>query len=496
MALPAISFSEELKIHDKFQIEMKYTYPLDRERAHNEYHVDTYFFLPKNLFVNRATYHRDDFYNDMQRYIRLKTPAYLLRVMIDGEQCPLKKLARAMERLATIGGEEHRKSYHERLKMFCSIMKSALRDEEAYLETSAPAGDLATLAGRFLDTAADILSQFRGLRLTLQTPSVADDERQLFSLVDEFLSVTVNKYRYRLWTFLEQKAPGAGTAEVKASIVRAAEDEINYRRENGFISVPDPYGDNEEYVYRESVLKKIMASVLFLRTSTRRDGLLLENLLFGVAAGIAMAFATGVSFLWKSLLLQEFSLSFFVIWVIAYMWKDRIKEWLRGYFQARLKRVIYDYRTTVFSGLGREVGVCQEGFGFIGEAELDPRIAAARNKSLLSAVENGELGEDIIMARKNVRLRSHDCAHIFADFPVDGVVDIMRFNLRHFLEKMDNPGKEIFMPDGRGGIAAVKGRRVYHVNVVVHSRMEGQKDSIRRFRLVLSRSGIKRLESL
>ena len=37
-----------------------------------------------------------------------------------------------------------------------------------------------------------------------------------------------------------------------------------------------------------------------------------------------MAFATAVSFIWKGLFLEEFSISFFIIWVIAYMFKDRI----------------------------------------------------------------------------------------------------------------------------------------------------------------------------
>ena len=40
-----------------------------------------------------------------------------------------------------------------------------------------------------------------------------------------------------------------------------------------------------------------MASVLFLRSDTRRDGVFMTNLVFGIAAGIAMAFATIVTFL-------------------------------------------------------------------------------------------------------------------------------------------------------------------------------------------------------
>ncbi|MBP5232339.1 MAG: hypothetical protein J6333_02925 [Planctomycetes bacterium] len=490
------ALNEAFEVHDRFQIEMKFSYPLDPAQEVNTYHVDTYFFLPKNLFINRLTYKRDDFFNDLQRYIRLKTPAYLLRVIDDGDNCPLKKLSRAMDRLATGGGEAQRRSYHERLKMFCSIMKSALRDEESFLEREAARSQLPTLIDRYLTSTASILSQYRELRLVLQAPSVSADDRELFALVDEFLSVTANRYRYRLWKSLEGMAGEPWAVAVRRAIAAACGYEIGYRRDNGYPSVPTADGDNEEFVYREGVLKKIMAGVLFLRTSTRRDGVLLENVLFGIAAGVAMTFATGVAFLSKSLFLQEFSATFFVILVVAYMWKDRIKEWLRSYFASRLRRVIYDYRTTVFSELGREVGVCKESFSFLREADLEPRVVALRNRSFLSLMENGELGEDIILARREVRLRSADCAHLFADFDVRGVVDIMRFNVRRFLEKMDNPKKEIPMPAPDGGLCAVKAKRVYHVNVILRCHAPGQPDAWHRFRLVLNRNGIQRLEPI
>jgi hypothetical protein len=72
-----------------------------------------------------------------------------------------------------------------------------------------------------------------------------------------------------------------------------------------------------------------MASILFLRKETRRDGVLLEHILFSFAAGIAMAFATIMAFITQKYIVQDISLVLFITLVVAYMGKDRIKELLK-----------------------------------------------------------------------------------------------------------------------------------------------------------------------
>ena len=64
----------QLSKHDQLQLEFKAEYPVDKNANKNEYSVDIYFFLPRNLAVNELTYTSREFYNDFSEYIRFKTP--------------------------------------------------------------------------------------------------------------------------------------------------------------------------------------------------------------------------------------------------------------------------------------------------------------------------------------------------------------------------------------------------------------------------------------
>ena len=97
--------------------------------------------------------------------------------------------------------------------------------------------------------------------------------------------------------------------------------------------------------------------------------------------------------------------------------------------------------------------------------------------------------------RKRIEIFADPCHDIFREFDVDGIVDILRLNIRHWTYKMDNPSRSIYFSDGKE-IKKTKALRDYHVNMVVRYG-ESRKDSnIERYRLVLCRSGIRKLEKI
>lgn len=479
--------------HDKYQLETVFTYPFRPEDKRTEYYIDTYFFVPENLGINRQSYSNEVFYNNAQRYLRFKTPRFGLKGILVKDDSPLKRLEQMIKALAADGSAANVKEYGDSLKIFCSIMKSAIRDENQLLESVLKHKKFDLALASYQRKLDEILRRFRKLSALLATPHVTERERLLFRYADEFLSLNANKYRGALWQKIDAAGELPHTKKSKEILYREMADEIDYRRRMKYPTIQQPDGDNEDFLYRESTLKKLMASVLFLKASCRKDGVLLENIMFCIAAGIAMAFVTSIAFFWRGMLFNDFSIWFFMVWVIAYMGKDRIKELLRAYFQVKIKRFVYDYKTVIFNELDEEMGYCKESMDFVAEHRIDPWVRKLRSRSLLSDLENTGYPEEIILYRKLVSLNNPADKKLLKDFEVAGIVDIMRFDVRKFLEKMDNPTKEIYIPDKPPVIRPMKAKRVYHVNVIIKYSMAGEKDLYRRYRLILSRNGICRI---
>jgi hypothetical protein len=368
--------------------------------------------------------------------------------------------------------------------MFCSAAKSAIRDGEKLVEKTSP--DQRLQRGiAFVENTVKLLSEFRKYRPVEGTA----ENLKIFDLVDEFLSICTNSYRYKLWEFFHIYDNHA----LDELIAQTTGDELKYRKSRNYLSMPAAHADNSELVYRESVLKKTMAGILFLNVETRKAGVFLENLLLGFSAAVAMAFATAISFIWQGLFLEEFSLSFFIVWVTAYMFKDRIKSSLQLYCMSHRNRYSYDFKQKISDIFGKTIGFCRESFSFCSANELDENITAARNRQSVSRLVNGSLEEDVMTFRKRIEIYADPCKDIFRKFSVDGIVDIMRLNVRHWTYKMDNPYREVYFSDGKK-ITKLKANRNYHINLVICYGERHGEIKTERYRLVVCRDGIQRLE--
>jgi len=469
-----MDFSVEVKQHAQFQIEMKLICPFDEKKKVNDSHIDVFFFLPRNLAVNEKTYQTSDFYKDFSEYVRFKTPSLRLMDLTAADNAVLQRLSDSIQHLP-----ESEDDFCRHLKMYCSIVKSSLRDTEQALEALSPAQQPEALSS-YIDNIRKVLETYRALRPEKWASPKAEE---LYWLVDEFLSVTSNGYLFRFWNAVPDQA-------ITKAVAGATEKEILYREKQGY---PSAESEDAELLYRESTLKKAMAGILFLRTSMRKDGVFLENLLLGLCAAVAMIFVTGISFLWKGLFLEEFSASFFIVWVIAYMFKDRIKSQLQLFRMNSRSQYSYDYRQQIFDAFDREIGVCREGFRYCRTKDVGEKVIQVRNRTSLSRLENGSLDENVILYRKKIELFGAAAYGIIKEFKVHGVVNIYRLNLLHWTYKMDNPTRTIYSSNGKE-ILPIEARRDYHINMVLRYGEENGEEHYARYRVVLCRNGIRRID--
>ncbi len=465
--------------HDKYQLELKFTCPLRPKKDDGSYHIELFFFIPRNLAVSAGNYSSREFYNDFNEYIRFQTPQVSLPELADGSNGILNLLKST--------SPDNNAEYAKVLKMFCAIAKSAMRDASAAIGNFSDSGQL-NAAKDFLRDTRSMLANFRQER---------PDEKlfpagcELFDLVDEFLSLASNRYIYKLW----RKSGGVANGEIHREIAGMTGDELKYREKRGFLSLPRRNSDNSELVYRESALKKTMADILFLNVETRKAGVLVENLLMGFAAAVAMIFVTAISFIWAGLLLEPFSISFFIVWVVAYIFKDRIKAVMQGYFLKHRSRYSYDFQQKIRNALGDDIGICREGFHYCSESDLDPHIIKLRDRRTLGRLENASQKDNVMVFRKRIELSGVRGSDVYETFDVNGVVDILRISTRHWTYKMDNPHRTIFISDGHN-IESIRANRDYHVNLILRYGSRNGEDKFERYRLILCRGGIRKLEKI
>ncbi|MEZ4614900.1 MAG: hypothetical protein R2867_05200 [Caldilineaceae bacterium] len=62
---------QRVRIHDRYQLEIKIEYPLLPSKR-TRYHLNTYLFIPHNLAINEFSYPSTEFYRRLQNYIRFK----------------------------------------------------------------------------------------------------------------------------------------------------------------------------------------------------------------------------------------------------------------------------------------------------------------------------------------------------------------------------------------------------------------------------------------
>ncbi len=117
-----------------------------------------------------------------------------------------------------------------------------------------------------------------------------------------------------------------------------------------------------------------------------------------------------------------------------------------------------------------------------------------RNRDHITEIENGWMGEKIAVYMENVNLFSKKLIDIYKDYTMEGINNIMRFDVSKFLHKMDNPKKSLYVLDEQGH-REVHGKRVYHLNLVI--KYSSKHDTTyKRFRIVLNRDGIRRIEEI
>ncbi len=481
----------QAKIHDKFSVEFKVGFIARKRLAVSDFVMNTWIFIPNSLDINPMTYGKTRFYRDIKSNVRLITPVYLLRDLANTDTFPFRELEKSFRTLSSSPTRTTTGEYESQVKMFASILKSALRDEYLHIVHNTAQEDRIYLTKEYVANIQGVVSKFRDLRKIINVSTVPANTLEYFHFGDEFISNVIEQHVNKLQDFLNSEHPQEYFV-LKKTLQEFLVNELNYKREKNYRTVnTESKTNNREFIFRAGMLKKYIESDLYLIARKKRNTFLLEQILFSFAAGMSMVFATIVSFSFQQKY-GNFTLPVFIALVISYMLKDRIKELMRFYFAHKLGSKFFDNKTFI-SIKSQQIGWSKEGFDFITDSKVLREVMELRGRSSLLEAENRRIDEKIILYRKRVRLNRKQIANI-STYPIPGIHDIIRFNVSEFIRKMDNPEVPVFGNDEAGNGIRVHGEKTYYLNFVIQCQYEEQLE-YKRYRIMFNRLGIKKIET-
>ena len=476
----------QAKKHDNFSVEFKFGFEGNQEGGRGEFMVNSWIFVPNSLDINPQTYGKDQFYRDIKSHVRLITPVYLLRELSDADSLPFASLREAFERLASSPTPANEEVYESQIKMFAAIFKSALRNHSVHTSRTENPADVAYLTDDFVAEVKAIVKIYRSMYQLINVPTVEDRLRNYYLFGDEMMSHIIDVQSVRILKQIDHLSSPL-LMDARERLVELVRSEKEYKRLQRYeiVEENDAVG-NRALVFRYGLLKKYIESELYIRLNKKRDGFAVEQVYYSLAAGLAMIFATSVAW-FAQLRWGNITGPLFIVLVVSYMLKDRIKDLMRYYFAHRLGNKYFDNKAEVRI-LDHKVGLIKEGVDFISENKTPSEIMDIRGRSSLVEAENRIFEEKILLYRKRIVIDNEQLG-LASAYPVKGINEILRFHMHRFVQKMDNPEVPVDTVDGEGRVATVKVQKIYYINVVMQL-VEGTATSLHRFRIVMTRKGI------
>ncbi len=506
-------FDARIKQHDRHRFEIKLDIDLDAA-AKSSYEVETYFFVPRALNIGPHNYNKEKFYNSCQRYIRFRTPKISLGKLCDPalSTSPLNRIREDMARVLSGAGDSAlTNKICDEFRLLGCIIRGEIRDYVkifveglATYSSAVPAAQRKLFVGEGLDNFLGDLKTLEtalsSLKAELSDPAVPVKIRETAAFFDEYMSLILEEYLTSLVEAIRNNPGARGRFDdVERGVLAIVTAQNRYRQAMKYPSVLAPGSSNEELIYRRGVLKKFISSVLYLKAEfSEWEGL--TQVFFGLAAGAAMFFAVMVTFFVGRRYAVN-SLPFVLAVVISYIFKDRIKDWLKLLFSKSLTRWISDRKIDILdsSGGGERIGLLKEAFTFLSDRDIPPDIARLRRIDNITSVDEEGKPERAFKYKKEIVLypeiiiKSHERRR--------DLNDIMRFNIREMVEQADDAAVDYpYVDPDSGDVRVEKCARVYHLNMVLkytYFNRDGQVTiHYERIRIVLSKDGIVRLEEV
>ncbi|MCA9615267.1 MAG: hypothetical protein H6720_08560 [Sandaracinus sp.] len=473
----------EWRVHDRTHLELAVDYPVGSD-GDADHIWEAYFFVPKSLRLNSESYSKDDIYRDFQSWIRFALHRRML-----GELA-----TNAVPKLAEALAKDEATAVHE-LRVFASEVRTALLAARRRIEEVHRSGEHDTVEALTRTLLVRVRELLDATRLVL--PNAATDGAKIAARwIDEDLSLVAETLLASLSLDLRSKHD-----ELAGLVAAGAVHEARYRRDHGLEGVGHAKVSKREIEhleFRRHVLKRFTASALQAETLVSEAGRFTLQVLYAVAASIAMSFAV-VAAAYHGTHANASAFQSPWMWaavvILAYAGKDRIKATLQNVFAGWVAKHLPDrlWKLRVI-GQPRFLGTIKERSAFVGKSDIPRPVIGTRNSTRQHALEEHARPEEVLWHQKVCRVDSR--AMESSDTRFAALTEVFRLDLRRWLAHTDDPKQRIVFADPDDAhVYAANAPRVYNIAIVYRLRRANEENAPwKRIRVIVSRKGIQRIE--
>ncbi|MCL1047186.1 hypothetical protein Q4601_11100 [Shewanella sp. 1_MG-2023] len=249
---------------------------------------------------------------------------------------------------------------------------------------------------------------------------------------------------------------------------------------------PTSEAGREKLLNRLHIAKRVIHRPHQLTRKKLKDGEVAEQLIFGFAAALAMAFATGIAFATQKAF-GNFSTPFFFSLVLSYIFKDRIKELGRNYLMEKYFSKYSQHHYRFYQhGSSQLVYDAKEAVYRQKPAELPEKVNALRKR--FYRAESHSFKEALVYKRSYT---SHTHSQPNSQFKFKDKLTVNLSKRLRLLPRMVRSHWE----ETESNIKLHNVHSVYPINIVLVTKTDSG-CSYYRYKLTTSRKGIHRLEQV
>ncbi len=474
-APPATRLSAKCRSHDRTHVEFDLTVSASPQRDMRAI-WEVYIFAPASFRLEEY-YPKDELYEDLHSYWQTVPSAGGAEV-----EAFVAVLCRDLE-AGNAAANAGMRILASRARDRILLQLDPLRNEAA--------------APSHYERLANELSNWRTRAGQVLACRVSDETLIAYrAWMDEDISLLVEDVAASFAHDLAVRGEESPWCDLRERFTAIALREAHHRRDQGYDSLGHAHMSErglEHFVFRRQFLKRFNGSVDWLQANVRAGASLLLQIVYALAAGLAMVIALLAALGVPTT--GDQAMRYVMLGALVYAIKDRLKANLQNVLGRWLARRAPDRFWEVTNAEGHILATVDERAAFLKFAQTPEPVLDVRRRTRTHKLEESARPETVIHHRKVMHVRPLD--EDPTTLRASALREIVRLHIGDWLENTDDPKQRLVMADAAlGELVTAKARRVYNVNILYRLQEPEEAPAWSRVRVVVARSGIVRVEAI